>query len=281
MSTLFKTFNKGAKESDILVFSSKKYIHTLHHHAEYEFFYLKEGSGTFIIDNNRYKIKSGDILLIEPFSVHCFTDTSDSFLYYAMVFKPAAFGQEDDTCRKTLEQVKISTKITLPQQIIEKLEFITERNKLKLFGTELQTRTILYSIFYYIIESEQYIQFKKMVNEMDSHSMAVQTVCKYIQNHYPEKIDYEDLLNLTNYSKSQFIKIFKKETGMNITDYINNYRIEHACLDILNSDNNITEIAIANGFNNIQYFSKRFKEVMNCTPKEYQIKASKTIGEQK
>lgn len=279
MSTLFKTFSKGSKESDILVFSSTKYLHTLHHHVEYEIFYLKEGFGTFYIENEKYQIKAGSILFIEPNTNHCFTDTSENFLYYSIVFKPAAFGPENDSCRSTLDQIKISTFINLPDYLIEKIEYITEKNKQKSVGLELQTRTVLYLIFYHIIESKQYMQFKKMVTNMDSHSMAVQSVCKYIQAHYSEKIDYDEILEQTNYSKSQFIKIFKKETGMNVTDYINNFRIERACLEILNSDKNITEIAIACGFNNIQYFSKRFKETMNCTPKEYKTNASTVMGD--
>ena len=59
---------------------------------------------------------------------------------------------------------------------------------------------------------------------------------------------------------------------MNLSEYVNKYRIEKACLDLLYTNKNITEIAITNGFNNIQYFSRTFKGYMNCTPKQYQKK---------
>ena len=61
---------------------------------------------------------------------------------------------------------------------------------------------------------------------------------------------------------------------MNVSEYINKYRIEKACLDLIYTNNNITEIATANGFNNIQYFSRVFKEYMKCTPKQFQKKGS-------
>ena len=62
---------------------------------------------------------------------------------------------------------------------------------------------------------------------------------------------------------------------MNVSDYINKYRIEKACLDLIYTRNNITQIATASGFNNIQYFSRKFKEYMKCTPKQYQKKRAK------
>ena len=93
-----------------------------------------------------------------------------------------------------------------------------------------------------------------------------------------ENLSFDELLQLTNYSKSHFCKIFKDTTGMNLTEYINKYRVERACLELQFTKKNITEIAMQTGFNNIQYFSRIFKEYMdfkvfmNCTPKQYQLK---------
>lgn len=269
MSTLFKTFEKATKGSEVLVVESNNYIKDLHHHAEYEIFYLKSGTGTFLIENNHYEVTSGDVIFIEPNIDHSFAITSKDISFNYMVFKPSAFGTESNLCRKTIDQIKISTTLKLSEPLKEKFLVLSEKNKLKSFGLEFQNKTFLYEIISYIIETNQYIQYSKALSNMTSQSKAVQVTCKYIQQHYFEKLDYEDILELSNYSKSQFIKIFKKEKGMNITDYINQCRIEHACLDLLNTNKNITEIAIENGFNNIQYFSKRFKETMNCTPKEY------------
>ena len=57
---------------------------------------------------------------------------------------------------------------------------------------------------------------------------------------------------------------------MNYTDYLNRFRVEKACRDLIYSNKNVTQVATENGFNNIQYFSKIFKKYMECTPKQYQ-----------
>lgn len=92
----------------------------------------------------------------------------------------------------------------------------------------------------------------------------------FLKRKLTELIQLQDVLDLTNYSKSHFIKLFKDVTGYHFTEYLNKYRIERAYLELLYSKKNITEIASDFGFNNIQYFSRVFKQYMNCTPKQFQ-----------
>lgn len=274
----FKIFKKGSNNLEIGIFSSKKYIPDFHHHIEYEIVYIVEGEGNFYIDNKQIPVKPGSVILVEPNVKHCLRNTSKEYLYYAIVFNISALGPENDCCRKIMEQIKINDTLNLPEDMINQIVEVADKANLKIFGQEFKIKTLLYQIISYIIESKQYMQFAKALDYMDCHSKSVQLVCKYIQQHFSEKIDYDELLNQSNYSKSQFIKIFKKETGMNVTDYINQYRIENACLSLLKTNKNITEIAMENGFNNIQYFSKRFKEIMNCTPKEYKANAVQSMS---
>ena len=133
---------------------------------------------------------------------------------------------------------------------------------------------VLFEILYYVFSTNQYLKCSNTPIYCQPQLVAVQQTCDYIKAHYKEKIDYMMLIKQSNYSKSQYIKIFKKQTGMNITDYILKCRIENSCFELLKSSKSITDIAIENGFNNIQYFSKKFKEFMNCTPRQYKITAS-------
>ena len=67
-------------------------------------------------------------------------------------------------------------------------------------------------------------------------------------------------------------KIFKKETGLSIEDYVARMRIQKAA-DLLSSpDCRVTDAALAVGFQNIPYFSTVFKKYMGVTPKEYKEK---------
>ena len=140
---------------------------------------------------------------------------------------------------------------------------------------ELILRSILLDIISYATETNQYERFSQILLSERRSISAIDNAVQYIRESYRENLNLGQLLQLTNYSKSHFIRLFKESTGMNISEYINKYRIEKACLDLLYTNNNITEIATANGFNNIQYFSRKFKEYMKCTPKQYQKKRKK------
>lgn len=63
--------------------------------------------------------------------------------------------------------------------------------------------------------------------------------------------------------------MFKKETGMTLTNYVNKKRIEHAVYLLSSTDMQIQNIAQYCGIPDVNYFTKIFKKVMNKTPSEF------------
>jgi YesN/AraC family two-component response regulator len=63
--------------------------------------------------------------------------------------------------------------------------------------------------------------------------------------------------------------LLKKETGMNAQDHIHYQLIEEAKRILLNTDQNVSEIAYELGFEYPQYFSKLFKLKTGKTPLEF------------
>jgi len=66
-----------------------------------------------------------------------------------------------------------------------------------------------------------------------------------------------------------FSTLFKKETGINFSNYLLNLRIENAKLLLKNSNLSLINIAVEIGFDNQSYFSNVFKKVTGMTPKQY------------
>lgn len=77
------------------------------------------------------------------------------------------------------------------------------------------------------------------------------------------------LADHVNLSPSYMSDLLKKETGMNAQDHIHYYLIEEAKNILLNSDQSVSQIAYALGFEYPQYFSKLFKQKTGRTPVEY------------
>ena len=95
---------------------------------------------------------------------------------------------------------------------------------------------------------------------------------KYIENNYTDEITRESLAKVMNMNSDYLGRMFKKLTDKNISDYINECRLKKACEMLINSDENIVDIAFAVGFESLPTFYRVFKKIMNETPINYRIK---------
>jgi len=97
-------------------------------------------------------------------------------------------------------------------------------------------------------------------------------ICKileYIDNNINKKITIEELSLRFYYNRFYIMKLFKKEIGISLFDYINSLRIYNSINSINNSDKLLIRIAIDNGFYSLEYFSEMFKKIIGVSPSIY------------
>ena len=262
----------------VAFFSQNTYQEEPFRQIESEIFYIENGSGSIYIDNTVADVTAGDFVFINSFEEHYFKKRSggSDFHCYRILFDVSAMGEQNDPCRQFFEGIRLCRFLKMPEELLKRFKNVAALKK-NTDGMELILRSILLDIVAYAIETNQYERFSQIVETEKRSLSAIDNALHYIRENYSENLSLGTILQLTNYSKSHFIRLFKESTGMNVSEYINKYRIEKACLDLIYTNNNITEIATSSGFNNIQYFSRKFKEYMNCTPKQYQKKKQKLI----
>lgn len=73
-------------------------------------------------------------------------------------------------------------------------------------------------------------------------------------------------------SKSYVSHIFKNRSGSSISEYLNKIRINDAKMLLINSDLNITQIALSVGFSDSCYFAAVFKKYEKISPAAYRLK---------
>lgn len=71
---------------------------------------------------------------------------------------------------------------------------------------------------------------------------------------------------------SHLSRVFKKETGLSLTNFINKKRIEEAKVFLKKGNISVTDVAFMVGFNDLNYFSKVFKKYTGLTPTNYMKK---------
>ena len=94
-------------------------------------------------------------------------------------------------------------------------------------------------------------------------------ICKYIAEHYTEKILLDNICFLFGTNKTTLCQSFKSEYGITLLAYIDQLKIKEAQKLLLEQKLSITDIAEKLGFNSIHYFSRHFKKHTGMSPSKY------------
>lgn len=108
------------------------------------------------------------------------------------------------------------------------------------------------------------------------YSALVSTCMNTIDFYYSSDLSLASLSVLCSVSKSHLAAAFKKETGITVTDYINQTRIKQSLILLNTSSMSISEIATRCGFSDANYFSRTFRKLQGQTPSQYRRKLTRT-----
>lgn len=97
--------------------------------------------------------------------------------------------------------------------------------------------------------------------------VRLQRMLNYVLTNYQENISLSDLADQMYVSVSTLSRLFKKGTGMQFTDYVNQVRMQNAMWDLVRTDKNIVKIAMDSGYSNLSTFNRVFKEINGVSPR--------------
>lgn len=109
--------------------------------------------------------------------------------------------------------------------------------------------------------------------EIFTENSLVMNAIFYIRTHYQEDISLSDVARMCRVTPEYLSKIFFKETGINFSPFLQNFRISAAKRMLLKEDCKVYEVAEAVGFHDQKYFVKVFKKLCGITPSEYRKEA--------
>lgn len=95
------------------------------------------------------------------------------------------------------------------------------------------------------------------------------TVKKHIHQNSNQSLDREQLAIMAGYSLPHFHRIFTAETGENIAAYIRRVRLERAARKLMFGATDLTQVAMAAGYQTHAAFSKAFKQRYGYTPSQF------------
>lgn len=106
-------------------------------------------------------------------------------------------------------------------------------------------------------------------HSLKGYSMYIRKIITAINQDLTDDLSLKALAKALNVNPSYLSTLFKKETGLTLTEFVNQKRIEHALLLLNSTDMQIQTVALNCGIPDVNYFTKLFKKIVGKTPKEY------------
>ena len=122
-----------------------------------------------------------------------------------------------------------------------------------------------------LIEEHIVLLLEKFSTQSDTNPL-IENIKNFILSNLDSDITIPLIAELFHYNELYLGRLFKKETGQSITNYINSQRLNYACRLLTDSNLNVISIANRTGFNNVTYFNRLFKKTYSLSPSAYRNK---------
>ena len=247
-----------------------------HWHEHLEFLYCTSGKAIIECNSVPHSIEAGDLVVVNSNELHYGVSQSDDLLYYAMIVDLSLLHSHSlDAIEAkfitpiTQNRIVFQNRISNDHDINICMAALIHELEIKSPGYELSIKSYLYRILtilyrQYVAPSEQINDYLMRMKNLE----RLTPVLSYITECYQEILTVDKLADIAGLSRYHFSRIFRDLTGKTITEYINIIRINKSEFLISNTTMNISEIALASGFNDIYYFSNVFKKIKKISPSQ-------------
>ena len=107
------------------------------------------------------------------------------------------------------------------------------------------------------------------VQSLQEYSGCIEDVKRYIREHINEPLDRETLAAVAGFSIPHFHRVFRAHVGESAVCYVRRLRLERAGRKLRMGAVDITEVALATGYDSHAAFSKAFKQQFGVSPSEF------------
>lgn len=257
-----------------------------HWHYFTEMVYLVEGNLYAEVDDQRYTMNPGDLIIFHPKQIHAFLDypvktaqqTKPKF--YVIKFDDMILSNTtpgSPKLPKMLDSINNSDKvnglITAHDLRFNPIKLFFENciweTKNKQFGYDIKVASTISLIITELIRIwlKQGYEFSTKTT-YDQFSSKDFSVLEYIDMHSAENINIEQLASQCGMCYSNFAKQFKAQFGKTCKEYIEFVRICKADTLLLYTNKTLDYISQETGFTDSSHFIRTYKKIKGITPKQ-------------
>jgi AraC family transcriptional regulator, arabinose operon regulatory protein len=232
-----------------------------HSHPFWELIFINCGEGVMHLKNRLVPMAKGDLFLLPPLEAHQFVNTGRDKvenLYVGFDFEvrspsaldgPVRLNPLGELLSAGLRELAVSFKGLKPES--------ADRNQ-----------ALTFEIIYRVMDLIQGHPDLAPCMSLDRNEIIAEKARKYLESNVHKTISVEDVAAKFFLSPHYFSKRFKAETGQGIKEYHNQARMAKALELLRDPLLSVTDVARKLGFNNVNYFTNRFREHFQAPPSE-------------
>lgn len=241
------------------------YFRDKHWHWSLEIFALLEGEIEFFLNDERIHLTAGQFVLInsnELHSIHAIKPNRTVVLQIPVSLFHRYYQKNSFICfshSPREEDAKVM------QLIREMFETYQEKEP----GYDLAVQSLFYQLLYILVL--KYREPDAVPETMPSFRSRnkLLEITDYIKENYNKKITLDHLGSIFGYSPTYISRMFKKYSGYNFKNYLDNVRLANAVLDLEQNHDSLEVIAARHGFPDRKALSKAFQNKYQTSPRQY------------
>lgn len=258
------------------IFSSKETRATaVHTHDFIEIIYISDGHATETVNGHDFEVSRGDLLFMNYGCTHAFTP-HESVTFYNVCFRPKPQKETDPSVDDAFSLLQIAA--------FEQLRGGKDTGLVTFRGEEREELENLLSLMLLegrvdapfgraVLESYMSILLIKALRKTVSSPTAIlpssRELSDYIDANWGTDLTLSALSQRYFYNPSYFSRMFKKQFGISLTEYIEKRRIALAVRLLKETDMTVEQIALRVGYSSKTSFYRAFSKVTSCSPSYY------------
>lgn len=264
----------------------KRHHIRMNRHDYCEIFYVHHGDLICRIQDRRFHMQSGDLVVISNTQYHTIQAPAKgrtsgrvraAALYFMpeLVRAPESPGEDAEYLLPFLMQGAdfphvVAGSTGIPVQVFDLIKRAhTEQNSAST-RARLAMKTYLKMILILLVN--HYAELQGTAQTFERRQRAIEQLAPlfdFLESRFMEPVSVAKAAKILHLSEPHFMRLFKQVTGQSFINYLNNFRVAKAEHLLASTDLSVSEVSQAVGFCDQSYFGLIFRRMVQLTPLQY------------
>ena len=253
-----------------------------HTHDFSELVIILKGTALHNVNGKEYVVKSGDAFIIQGDLSHGYKNVNNleyiNIMFNNSIVQQLSLLKKDKGFQALFyiepfyrKEQNFTSKLVLTPVQLKKVEVVADL-LVEEYRQNLGISQAMISSYFTVLLIMLSRNYGANINEDNRKVLQMAEAMTFIEGNYLENITLSQLSELACISNRHFVRVFKRNYKVTPMEYIIQLRLNHSTVLLKETSLPISTVATESGFNDHNYYSRKFREVFEVSPTGYRKK---------